>query len=234
MRRGQSPGRRPGPGAALPGAGAASRRCADAAGTARRHGAAGRRSRRPRRPHGERGDRLAVQRGCLASRPVAEVGEGAAHVQLVELAPELRRLPGRGRRVEVHELGRVGVLVHPLPHGVDDLVQRVAIGRSIVGADRGDDIVDGGQHLRDRRAVQILLAGEVVVDRRHGDIGGGGHVADRGVDEAALAEHRDRGVDDLVASRGSMRRRLRHHRPILPESPEGDLLFAAMAAGGRR
>ena len=68
-----------------------------------------------------------------------------------------------------------------------------------------DDVADRLEHLIDRCAEELLLAGEVVVHRGHDDVGLLGDVADRGVDESLAGELPDRRVDDVVATRRPVR-----------------------------
>jgi hypothetical protein len=55
----------------------------------------------------------------------------------------------------------------------------------------------------EERLEQLPLRGKMVVDRRVGNAGGAGDVADAGAGEAALGEEAEGGVQDLFAREGA-------------------------------
>jgi AcrR family transcriptional regulator len=105
--------------------------------------------------------------------------------------------------------------VDPVPHGVDDRVERPLVGGQLVGSDAGDDRRDRVEDAVDGGAEQLVLAREVVVDGGHDDVGLLGDVADRRVDVSLAGEEADRRVDHVVAARRPVRRGRRWWRRAL-------------------
>ena len=165
-------------------------------------------------PNGERGNRLSVGRWRVGTR--IEVGKGSTYMEFVKLASQLGGLARRGGCVKVHQCGWAGVLVDPFPNGINHPVKGVAVSRGVVGAHRGNHVVNCGQHFRDGGAIEIFLTGEVVVHRSDRNLGGLGYIANGGINKAPLTEDHDGRVDNLVPTGGSVCRSLAQHVPILP------------------
>ena len=163
---------------------------------------------------GERGHGLSVGRRLVGAR--IEIGKGPAYMEFVKLASQLGGLARRGGCVKVHQCGRARVLVDPFPNGVNYPVKGVAVSGGVVGAHRGNHVVNCGQHFRDGGAIEIFLTGEVVVHRGDRNLGGLGYIANGGINKAPLAKDHDGRVNDLIPTGRPMCRSLGQHVPILP------------------
>ena len=92
---------------------------------------------------------VSTARRAADGRPApvaAEVAEGALHVLLLELLAQRGDLTGRTGQLEVEQRGFLGVIVDPVPHGVDHGVERRRVTRLVVTAGGGDDVADRLEH----------------------------------------------------------------------------------------
>ncbi len=108
---------------------------------------------------------------------IAHVAERSLQMQVVEVTPTIGGLTGGGGGVQIDELRVFRMFVDPIPHGVDHLTERVVL-HGVVWSNHGDHPVDVVEHSTDGRAVEVLLAGEVVVDGGWGHARGFGDVGD--------------------------------------------------------
>src|SRR5882757_1259180 len=144
-----------------------------------------------------------------AQRSVAPVARPRRGLQVVdhpldvaafEVLPDAQRVRGRAGELVVEQLRRLRVVLHPVPHRADHPAEAefVTFRSSLL-----DDLVQLGEDVIEGGLVQLVLAGEVVVDRGGHYLGVGGHVLNAGALEAFPSEHGDGGADDVVAPVGS-------------------------------
>jgi hypothetical protein len=125
-------------------------------------------------------------------------------VPLFELVPQhLDTAVGRGD-LDLVQAGLVRVLLHPVPHGVDDADQTLRVTRLGLRPGRLHDRVELVEDPAHGEFEQLLLAVEVVVDGRRHHLRLVRDVLDAGLREPVAAEHPDGGGDDVLPSRGSV------------------------------
>ena len=112
--------------------------------------------------------------------------------------------PGEGGEIagfRHHQLGDGGqVGVQQQQEALGDGAQDVGGGAVGVGQQGGGGLQVGQHGLADDGAEQVLLGGEVKVDRALADAGGGGDVLQLGGGKAAVGEQAEGGLDDFAGA----------------------------------